>query len=205
MHLNQMVDRGAGRRLAALVEPQPRDHGGKIRPPDAGHEGRLPGRRHGAGRGAEHIGHAGQHAADVARARRPCRCPPACASIRPAATGVPARRPSSAARLRVRPLPSGVPPGTISVPMRAKRLVGQRAQADAAEIALVPAALMRQIGPFAGDGADRSARGSPVARQVRKSVRSKNCQAAAKAAGMFSAQPQAASASPSPARCVPPT
>jgi hypothetical protein len=55
---HQMVDAGAGGGLAALVQPEPRHHGGEIRPPDSGQEGRLGGGRHDAGRGAHDVGKA---------------------------------------------------------------------------------------------------------------------------------------------------
>ena len=92
MHRQQVLDGRAGHRLAAFVEPRIRHHRREIGSPDAGHEDRLARRRHRAGRGAEDIG----EAATRDRPRRPTvPMPPACASMTPAATGVPARRPSS--------------------------------------------------------------------------------------------------------------
>ncbi len=94
--------------------------------------------------------------------------PPAWASIKPAATGVPGRRPSSAAAGAVRPAPSGVPPGTISVPMRSNPSVSERPQADAFEISFIPTPFMRQVRPFAGDRAhgSRQAPGAAPGQEV---------------------------------------
>ena len=85
--------------------------------------------------------------------------PPACASITPAPTGVPASRPSSAAAAAVSPPPSGVPGSTTCWPMRAKPSSASAPRPIVAEIAVVPAPLMREIGPLAGDGAGRARTG----------------------------------------------
>jgi hypothetical protein len=58
MEGNQLVDRGTGGGLAALVEPCARDHRRVIGPPDTWNEHRAAGGRHRAGRGAEDVGHA---------------------------------------------------------------------------------------------------------------------------------------------------
>ena len=194
MHRQQMLDRRAGRRLPAFVQPGIGHHRREIGPPHAGHEDRAAGRGHRARGRAEDIGQAGLGVALGADSADP----PAWASITPAATGVPARRPSSAAARAVRPFAQRRARSRRPLADARESLVRQHAQADRPEVALVPATFVRQVGPFAGDRAGRP-RKIAVARQVRKSVRSKNCQAAAKPlAGSRAAT--AASASPSPAR-----
>ena len=98
---SRLFDGRARHRLAAFVEPRVGHHRREIRPPDAGHEDRLAGRGHRARRGAEDVGEArlGRRPR-----RRPCRCRPHAHRSRPAATGVPARRPSSAAALARQPV-----------------------------------------------------------------------------------------------------
>ena len=145
-----------GGRLPALVQPQARHHRGIVGPPDARHEGRLGRRRHGAGGGAEHIGHAAERPCPTRRARRPCR------RRRHARRSAPPQ-PACRAPGRDRPPPcrqagcrARVPPGTISVPMRRNCSSASAPRPDRAEIAVVPALLVREIGPFAGDRADRA-------------------------------------------------
>ncbi len=80
-----------------------------------------------------------------------------------------------------------------------KPLIRQHAEADAAEVALVPATLVRQIGPFAGDGAGGSGqipglRARSGSRSGRRTARPRQTRPACSPAAT------AASASPFPAR-----
>ena len=106
MRAEQMIDRRARGRLAALVEPEARHHARIIGTPHAGHEARLLRRRHDAGRRSHDVG---QPIADIDRSHRSAArppivpMPPACASISEAPTGVPATGRARPPPLPVRP------------------------------------------------------------------------------------------------------
>ena len=117
MEGHQMVDGGARGGLAALVQPERRAPWRRSRAP------RRRARRQGRSLSSS--------CRRRCRRRKPSRrvgapnaptvpMPPAWASIRPAATGVPGRRPRSPAAASVRPRPRAVPGSTTSVPMRSK-------------------------------------------------------------------------------------
>ena len=148
-----MIDRGSGSGLPAFVQPEARDHRRKIWTPDTLHEGRPFSGRHRAGRGAENIGHAGQHIAraaartdgadaagmciDEARRYRCARFQSQfCRGLR--RQSGPERRP---ARHDI-----GADPREL--------FIGEHTETDTPEIGVVPALLMGKIGPFAGDRAD---------------------------------------------------
>ncbi len=155
MHAHQMIDRGARRRLAALVQPQARNHGGEIRSPDTRHEGGLGGRRHGAGRRAEHIGHARQQA--PCRAARADRADTARMGIDQSRGNRRSLDQAEVCRgLDCQSAAERRPPFHDVGADPAKRVVGQVSQPDLAKIALIPALLMRQIRPFAGHRAHRT-------------------------------------------------
>ena len=140
--IRQRPDAGAsaGRSLRRTPFGRPRSAIGRgsarrMRPPDAVDESRLVGKRHAARGGAEdqretpaRIGRR------VARARRrACRTAPACASISPAPTGTPGRKPIAAAASAVRPSPSGAPGATI-LGADARVIVGlEEPEADASK------------------------------------------------------------------------
>src|SRR5712672_2197228 len=115
----EMVDRRAGRGLAAFVEPESRNHPRIIGTPNTGDEARLGRCRHDAGRGPHDVGKTTAYIDCIARLPAPpiVPTPPACASISDAPTGVPSRKPKSCAADLLRPAPSGVPGATISFPI----------------------------------------------------------------------------------------
>ena len=115
MQPQQMIDRSAERRLAAVDQPLTGGQRAEMRSPDAVDESRLIGKRHAARRRAEDQR---QTPARIGRHRRlhaPPACPaaPACASMSPAPTGVPCRKAIAAAASAVNPRPSGAPGGAI--------------------------------------------------------------------------------------------
>ena len=155
---DQMVDRRAGRRLSALVQPEAGEHGGIIGAPDPRNEFRLGGRRHGAGRCAEDIGElargVGRRAAGAAPADR----------AQPAGMRIDQR--GADRRAGAKPQFSRRRDGEARSDRCArldhlgadsrKALVGQDAEADLPEEAFVEALLMREIGPFARQRAGRA-------------------------------------------------
>ena len=152
MQLHELRNRGPGARLPTLIEPHPRDHRREIRPPDAGHEGRLTRRSHRARRGTEHIAQTVRRIARPALRRH---------GADPAGMGVDQpgrdRRSGRQAHLRGGCLGQPCPERRARIdnaradPLEA--VLRQIAKADRVEIVRIPAALMRKIGPFAGDRA----------------------------------------------------
>ena len=152
MEADQLVDRGAGGGLAALVEPRARDHRREIGAPDPRHEHRVAGGRHRAGRGAEDVGHASGRIAlgadgadpagvgvDQARRDRGPRDEPEFRRCGVGETG-----PERGARLD----DLATDPGEV--------IVGQVAKPDRMEVVGVPAPFVREVSPLAGDRAGRS-------------------------------------------------
>ena len=149
-----MIDGGACRRLTAFAQPQTRHHRGEVGTPYARHEGGLAGARHGAGRRAEDIGHSRLQRADRTLA-----------ADRADATGMSIEQPCGDRGPGREAELGGGTPGQPVGKRRAgldrlgadphKAFIGQSAEADRAKIRCVPAPLMAEIGPFAGQRADR--------------------------------------------------
>ena len=158
---HEMRKRGPRGALPAFVEPHARDHPGIVGAPDPGHEGRLGGRGHGAGRGAEHVAEAVTRRAGAALGGD---------RADPARMGVDqARRHGGAGpqpHLRRRSL--GQPPSKCGAGQHHRRpdpgeaLVGEIVKADGVEIVGIEAPLVGEVGPLAGERAGR-----PVQRSAR--------------------------------------
>ena len=152
MEGQELVDCGTRRRLAALVQPQARHHGRKIRTPDARHEDRFRCRSHRAGGCTEDI-------AEIVfrRTIHTHRPDPASMGIDHAradrCAGGKAKLRSGAFRQAVAERRAGFNDALADA---RKILVRQNAEADLAEIARIPALFMGEIGPFAGHGAGRA-------------------------------------------------
>ncbi len=173
MGRHHMIDEAAGGRLPALAEPKAGDHRRVIRPPDARHEARLGGHRHVttrraaderqtaekpgrirprvAHRRADHADAAGM-SVDRRGADRNAGCQPKLfRRSRRKTTHDRAERPDVRADAR-------------------EALIGEVAQTDAPEIALIPALLMAEIGPFADGRAEgtREAARRPPGQEIRQ-------------------------------------
>ena len=155
MHADEAFDGSARRRLAAFIQPQAWHHCGKVGPPHARHEGCLLGRRHGAGGGAKDIGHARRHAAGAAA--RADRADAAGMGIDHACRDGRSGQKAKFGRRLVRQAVGERGSGRHDLGADpCEFLIRKRAQPHLAEIGVVPARLMREIGPFAGHGAGRA-------------------------------------------------
>ena len=152
MEAQQLVDGRSGRALPAFAQPEPRHHRRVIWPPDAGHEHRFLRGGHGAGGGAEDVGHIVDRAvkhADGADAAR---------------VGIDHsdrhRSTDRQAHLLCRRGAKAVAAGgsRIDNPLADadKIFIRQLFEANLAEVAGIPALFMRQVGPFTGHGTDRA-------------------------------------------------
>ena len=155
VQMNQMIQRRTCRRLAPFIQPKPRQHRIEVRPPDARNGGRLLGRGHGAGRGAKDIGQPPGWRGILTGDLHPKRA-------EPTGMGIDQRRGNRDASAK--PKISGGDRGQF--PQRgagghhlgadaAELLFCQHTKADGTEIIGIPPTFMRQVGPFAGDGAGR--------------------------------------------------
>lgn len=169
MEADQMVDGGTCRRLTRLVQPEAWNHRGEIRSPDAWHEGRFCCRSHGAGGGAEDIGHPACRRSRLCLVLPPDRSDTARMSIdQPGSNGCPftqaqicgrfCRQPAAQCRSRI---DNG---GADAV----KIIRAEFGKTDGLEIVGVPAALMTKVGPFAGNRADGpcKAAGRPPCQEI---------------------------------------
>ncbi len=160
--MHQMVDAGPGGGLAALVQPEARHHGGEIGTPDARQVTRLGGGRHDAGGGAHDVGEAPLHvdgAIAARRARQWCRC-------RRHGRRSARRRPGfpASGRARAPLLPSAPAPARCRARRWSRRCGhGPRRRARRGRCggnSRRTTRLMGEIGPFAGDSADRALGGA---------------------------------------------
>ena len=153
VQVDQMRQRRPCGRLPALVQPQARQHRVIIRTPDPRDRRRPDRRGHRTGRGSEHIGQPPRRVGIIAGQRDAQRAqPPGMGVDQPRRHGNAFRQAQIACGHRVQRPQRGAGADNLG-PDPAKALVRQAAQADGAEVARVPAVLMRQIGPFAGDRA----------------------------------------------------
>ena len=179
MQAHQAVDRAAERRLAAVGEPLVRRQRAEIRPPDAVDEARLVGKRHAARRRAEDQRQTpARIGMRAARSRRKRAGRAGMGVDQPGADRRPGRKPIAAAASAVSPARAACPARRLGADAGVT-LGGEELEADAVEKFVRPARLMREIANLqVAVQAER--RREPVARKVRKSVRSKKCPARSK-------------------------
>ena len=171
---DHVVDQAAGGGLAALVQPQPGHHRVEVGPPDPGHEAGAGRDRHVAARRAPDQRQPPQQRRVVRHA------PVAGGADRADAAGMrvdrgrahrdPGRQAEAGRRLRRQGAHRRAHRPDRGADT-AEALVGQLSQPDRAEVVLVPAFLVTEIGPLAdggAGGAGRAAGGPPgqVVRQV---------------------------------------